>query len=79
MVLQASASLYWVDPACDAKLGAGVVSSMVEEAVEIAGMIRQRLQRSKEDEPIAHDAFKELFGFDLADSLNKAAGDRFKS
>lgn len=79
VVLRVSAYLYWVDPACDEKLGAGTVTKMVEETVEIAGMIRQRLSRSKEDEPIAHDAFKELFDFELGDSSNAANENRFKS
>jgi hypothetical protein len=58
-----STEFWWVDKTCDEKLGKDVVHRMMEETVESAKMIRDRLIRSERDEPDAHRAFQALFQF----------------
>jgi hypothetical protein len=58
-----SQATWWVDKSCDGKLPKDEVDKMMEEVVDTAKLIRDRIIRSESDEEDAHRAFETLFKF----------------
>lgn len=71
---------WWIDESCDGMLEEGEIDKMMEEAVEAATMVRDRVSRARSDEPDAHLTFESLFKFGLSttDPLDMARLNTFK-
>ncbi|KAF2727779.1 hypothetical protein EJ04DRAFT_570078 [Polyplosphaeria fusca] len=71
---------WWVDDSCKGKFKDGVFDKMMEEVIETSKLARDRMSRTREQEPQAHAAFEHVFKYkaDSADKDDKALFEYFK-
>lgn len=73
---------YWIDPKCDGKFEtntATTVQDIVEEAIDHAKVIRDRLIRTESEEPDAYIAFETLMKFKPLSTRALVKWQKFKS
>ncbi|KAF2266976.1 hypothetical protein CC78DRAFT_566412 [Lojkania enalia] len=66
-----SQATWWIDKSCDKHFPDGELHKMMEEVVDTAKLIRDRLIRSETDEPDAHRGFETLFKFKTSTKDNE--------